>query len=130
MRQTTSNVSMEKKSGTLSSSKNNPSSIQKETRKLYDFEIAGLPYKIKSSHDEQTVKNLVQFVESKVQEALSVTKSGSLQSAAVLAALNIAEELILLKRKASAELDILESKAMKLAESIEESRIPKQGKGL
>jgi cell division protein ZapA len=91
----------------------------------YEFQIAGLPYKLKSSHDELTVQELVEFVDQKVQQALGVTKSGSFQSAAVLAALNIAEELILLKRKAHHELDLLEEKTLKLAESIEDSKIPK-----
>jgi len=91
----------------------------------YEFQIAGLPYKLKSSHDELTVQELVDFVDQKVQQALSVTKSGSFQSAAVLAALNIAEELILLKRKAHHELDLLEEKTLKLAERIEDSKIPK-----
>ena len=91
----------------------------------YEFQIAGLPYKLKSSHDEKTVQDLVDFVDQKVKQALSVTKSGSFQSAAVLAALNIAEELILLKRKAQHELDLLEEKTLKLADSIEQSKIPK-----
>ncbi len=94
-------------------------------KSTYEFQIAGLPYKLKSSHDELTVQELVDFVDQKVKQALSVTKSGSFQSAAVLAALNIAEELILLKRKAQQELDILEEKTLKLAESIETSKIPK-----
>ncbi len=98
-----------------------PSLKEKAT---FEFEIAGLPYKLKSSHDEQTVQELVDFVDQKVSQALSVTKSGSFQSAAVLAALNIAEELILLKRKAHHELDLIEAKALKLAESIEHSKIP------
>jgi len=97
----------------------------------YEFQIAGLPYKLKSSHDEKTVQELVDFVDSKVKQALSVTKSGSFQSAAVLAALNIAEELILLKRRAHRELDLLEEKTLKLAESIEgsakSSKITRQG---
>jgi cell division protein ZapA len=96
----------------------------------YEFQIAGLPYKLKSLHDEQTVEELVEFVDQKVKQALSVTKSGSFQSAAVLAALNIAEELILLKRKAHRELDLLEEKTLKLAESIEDSKIPKPGLNL
>lgn len=93
----------------------------------YEFQIAGLPYKLKSSHDEATVQELVNFVDQKVQQALSVTKSGSFQSAAVLAALNIAEELILLKRRAQRELDLLEEKTLKLSESLENSKITRQG---
>ena len=93
----------------------------------YEFQIAGLPYKLKSLHDEKTVQELVDFVDQKVKQALSITKSGSFQSAAVLAALNIAEELILLKRKAHRELDLLEEKTLKLAEDLENSKITRQG---
>ena len=93
----------------------------------YEFQIAGLPYKLKSSHDEKTVQELVDFVDQKVKQALSVTKSGSFQSAAVLAALNIAEELILLKRRAQRELDLLEEKTLKLADSLDNSKITRQG---
>lgn len=93
----------------------------------YEFQIAGLPYKLKSSHDEKTVQELVDFVDNKVKQALAITKSGSFQSAAVLAALNIAEELILLKRKAHRELNLLEEKTLKLAQDLENSKITRQG---
>ena len=96
-------------------------------KETYEFQIAGLPYKLKSSHDEATVQELVDFVDKKVQQALAVTKSGSFQSAAVLAALNIAEELILLKRRAHRELDLIEQKTLKLAEAIEDSKVTRQG---
>lgn len=95
---------------------------QSAERKTYEFQIAGLPYKLRSSHDEQTVNELVQFVDQKIQSALDATKSGSFQSAAVLAALNIAEELILLKKKARLEIDKIEERAMKLSQDLESSR--------
>jgi cell division protein ZapA len=93
----------------------------------YEFQIAGLPYKLKSSHDEQTVHELVEFVDQKMKQAMAVTKSGSFQSAAILTALNIAEELILLKRKAHRELDLLEEKTLKLANELEHSKVGRQG---
>jgi cell division protein ZapA len=101
--------------------------LKVKDKTTYEFQIAGLPYKLKSQHDEATVQELVAFVDSKVQQALSVTKSGSFQSAAVLAALNIAEELILLKRKAQLELDLLEEKTLKLSASLENSKLTRQG---
>lgn len=96
-------------------------------KKTYDFQIAGMPYRLKSQHDEATVNELVKFVDQKMNQAMSATKSGSFQSSAVLAALNIAEELILLKRRAHRELDALEEKALKLAQDLENSKINKQG---
>ena len=98
--------------------------LKKESNKtLYELSIAGLPFKLKSSHDEQTVQQLVEFVDQKVKEALQATKSGSFQSAAILAALNIAEELILLKKRAIKELDRLEDKAQKLSQNLENSKV-------
>lgn len=93
-----------------------------DEKKTYEFQIAGLPYKLRSSHDEQTVSELVQFVDQKIQSAMDATKSGSFQSAAVLAALNIAEELILLKKKARREIEKIEDRALRLSQDLENSK--------
>jgi cell division protein ZapA len=84
-----------------------------ENKDTYEFTIAGLPYKLKSSHSEEVVAQLVQLVDQRIRDALSVTKSGSIQNAAVLAALNIAEEYILLKKQAQAEIDSLSQRIYK-----------------
>ena len=94
-------------------------------KKTFNFKIAGVPYKLKTSHEEQTVNELVDFVNGKITEAISVTKNSSFQNAAVLAAFNIAEEMILLKQRAQAELDKLEVKALKLSQDLENSKISK-----
>jgi cell division protein ZapA len=94
-------------------------------KKTFDFKIAGVSYKIKTSHDENTVNELVQLVNLKVNEAMKATKNGSFQNAAVLAALNMAEEMLLLKKRAQAELEKLEHKAEKLSEDIENSKMNK-----
>jgi cell division protein ZapA len=98
---------------------------QNSVKKTFDFKIAGVPYKLKTSHEEQTVNELVEFVNGKITEAIAVTKNSSFQNAAVLAAFNIAEEMILLKQRAQAELDKLEARALRLSEVIENSRINK-----
>lgn len=92
-------------------------------KKTFEFMIAGLPYKLRSSHDEETVQELVQFVDQKIQQAMQATKSGSLQSAAVLTALNIAEELILLKKRARREVERIEERAQKLSQDLENSKV-------
>ncbi len=94
-------------------------------KKTYTFNIAGIPYKIKTSHNEEVVNELVEFVNEKMNEAMTSTKNSSYQSAAVLAAMNIAEELILLKRKAYKEVELLEHKALRLATELESSKIQK-----
>jgi cell division protein ZapA len=92
------------------------------TKKNFDFKIAGVSYKIKSSHDEETLQKLVQYVDQKVSEAIKVTKNASFQNATVLAALNIAEELVLLKKQAHNELESLEQKTIQLAKQLENSK--------
>ncbi|MBO9665898.1 MAG: cell division protein ZapA [Bdellovibrio sp.] len=91
-------------------------------KKNFNFLIAGVPYKLKTSHDDATVQELVDFVNNKMNQAMAVTKNGSFQNAAVLTAMNIAEELILLKRKAQRELDKIEEKAMQLSNELENSK--------
>lgn len=91
-------------------------------KKIYEVEIAGLPLKIKAQQDEKTVRYLVEFVDKRISQALKSTKSGSIQSAAVLACLNVAEELIMLKQKAHLELERLETKAKKSLADLESSQ--------
>jgi cell division protein ZapA len=90
--------------------------------KTFEVEIAGVPLRLKSSHDEQTVKELVRLVDEKIREALPLTKTGSIQNASILASLNLAEEYLMLKRKALSELDGLEAKAMKVITEMENTR--------
>ena len=87
----------------------------RNTKELYEFNFGGLPFKLRSSHNEEVVQELASYVDAQIQKALNATKSGSFQSAAVLAALNIAEELILLKRQALKELDRVEEKAQRIS---------------
>ncbi len=94
-----------------------------DSKRSFNFSIAGVPYKIKTSHDDATVQELVDFVNNKMSQAMAVTKNGSFQNAAILTALNIAEELILLKRRAHRELEKLEEKTLKLALEMENSTI-------
>ena len=94
---------------------------------VYEVEIAGVPMRLKSSHDEQTVKELVALVDQKIREALKLTKTGSIQSAAILASLNLAEDLLLLKRRTKTELDHLESRAQKVLSELESSRVTQPG---
>ena len=93
-------------------------------KNTYDLTIAGLPFRLKSSHNLEIVQRLVTLVEEKMQEALqNSAKSGSLQNAAVLAALNLAEELVLLKQRALQEIHRIEEGAHKIARELENSKL-------
>lgn len=91
-------------------------------KKTFDFLIAGVPYKLRTSHDDATVQELVEFINDRMNQALAVTKNGSFQNAAVLTAMNLAEELILLKRKAHREMEKLEEKLLRLSHELENSK--------
>lgn len=91
--------------------------------RLFEVVIAGVPLRLKSSHDEQTVKELVALVDRKVNEALPLTRTGSIQNASILASLHLAEEILTLKKLASAELEKLENKTLKVISELESSRI-------
>ena len=90
--------------------------------RLFEVVVAGVPLRLKSSHDEETVNELISLVDRKVREALPLTKTGSIQNASILAALHLAEEYLILKRTAKAELDNLERKAEKIISELESSR--------
>jgi cell division protein ZapA len=94
------------------------------TKKTFDIVIGGMSYKLRSVHDEETVQELAQLVDQRIQQAIVALKSGSFQSAAVLAALNIAEELVLLKKRALKELDRIEERALKISQDLESSKQP------
>ena len=91
-------------------------------KKTHEFHIAGVPYKLKTSHDDALVNELVEFLNQRMTQALAVSKNGSYQNAAVLTALHLAEELLLLKRKATHELEALEEKVLKLSHDLEHSK--------
>lgn len=97
----------------------------KDAKEVYEFQIGGLPFRLRSSQDKETVEHLVQFVDQKVQLAVKATKSGSVQSAAILAALNIAEELILLKKRAQKEIEQIEERAQRLAQDLDSTKTSK-----
>ena len=100
-------------SETLKATSNQDSSTQ--------VSIAGVPLRLKSSHDLETVNELVRMVDEKIRQALPLTKTGSIQNASILAALNMAEELLILKRRARELTDGLEARLAHVIEDLEKS---------
>jgi cell division protein ZapA len=85
----------------------------------YEFHIAGVPYRLKTHHEAQVVEQLVGLVHQKMQQALRITRSGSYQNAAVLTALQLAEELTSLKYNAQNQIAEIESQLSNLKSKIE-----------
>ena len=92
-------------------------------KNLYEIEVAGLSLKLRSSHNQETVEELAELVDNKIQEALALGQNISFQNALLLAALHIAEDLTLLKRTANLELGKLEGRAQEILSEIESSPI-------
>jgi cell division protein ZapA len=90
-------------------------------KKIHDVKVAGVPLRIRSTHDQETVQELVRMVDEKINEALRLTPSGSFQHGILLAALNMAEELLVLRQKAQTELTRLEHKAKSIIVELESS---------
>ena len=92
-------------------------------KQTYEVQIAGLGLKLRSAHDVETVKELVELVNDRVQKALDLNPNISFQKALLLASLHIAEDLVFLKRTTHAELDNLEHKAKRILTDLESSPI-------
>jgi cell division protein ZapA len=90
---------------------------------MFEVEIAGLPLKVRSSHDEATVRTLIQTVDGKVKEVMEANPNISYQKAIVLVSLHFAEEGLLLKKIIYNELTALETKAKDLLSNLESSPV-------
>ena len=83
----------------------------KSQSETYEVQVAGMPLRLKSSHDQETVQELIDLVDGKVKAAMSSNSSISFQKALLLASLHVAEDLVFLKRAVRSRLDSLETKA-------------------
>lgn len=92
------------------------------SKNVYEVQVAGVPLKLRSSHDQSLVNELISFVDSKIKEVIDSSPSISYQNALLLAALNIAEDHVLLKRLARQELSSLETRTERILEQIEEAQ--------
>ena len=93
---------------------------------LFEVKIAGMPLKLRTSHDEQTVRQLVELVDQKYKQVTAAGGSNiSHQNAVLLAALHIAEEFVLLKRSLNSQLGHLENRASDLLHELESSPLAK-----
>lgn len=99
-------------------SKNSGGSI----KKIYDVEIAGIPLKLRTANGEEKVSELVGLVDKEVRAALHASQSGSLQNAALVAALNIAEEMLRSKDGTRQELAKLRLQAEELISDLESTQ--------
>lgn len=87
-------------------------------KSIFDVQIAGMPFKLKTEHKDIFVNELVNFVNEHIEKCMSDSKNTSFQAVTILAALNIAEEHLILKKKALKSLTELEKKANKISSNL------------
>ncbi len=67
-------------------------------KRSVSVQIAGVRYSLKTDEDERWVKTIAAFVDAKMREVQKSTRTVDTQSVAVLAALQVAEELFAERR--------------------------------
>ena len=86
--------------------------------KRFQVDILGEEFEVQSDAPEDTVFEIAHYVDEKMREAVSSGRSTSREKAAVLAALNIAEEFFNEKREIKKSRKELEERSGKLLELI------------
>ena len=90
-------------------------------KKSYKIRILGQELSVLSDAEDEQVANVVQFVNKKIEEVLQARDGLKTLNVAILAALNISEELLKLKGINRELYDQLESRAEKLIQLIEDA---------
>lgn len=90
-------------------------------KKRYNIRVLEQELSVLSDGDDEHVANVVRFVNEKLDEVLRTTNNLKVLDVAILAALNISEELLKLKGVNEELCDQLESRAEKLIQLIKEA---------
>ncbi|HDQ05048.1 MAG TPA: cell division protein ZapA [Deltaproteobacteria bacterium] len=88
-------------------------------KKSYKISILGQELTVLSDAEDEQVANVVQFVNDKIEEVLQAKDGLKALNVAILAALNISEELLKLKGVNTQLCEQMESRAEKLIQLIE-----------
>ncbi|HPD57286.1 MAG TPA: cell division protein ZapA [Smithellaceae bacterium] len=88
-------------------------------KKSYNIRILGQELSVLSDAEEEQVANVVQFVNDKIEEVMQSKSGLKTLNVAILAALNISEELLKLKGVKKELCEQLESRADKLIQLID-----------
>jgi cell division protein ZapA len=90
-------------------------------KKSYKIRILGQELSVLSDAEDEHVANVVQFVNKKIEEVLQARDGLKILNVAILAALNISEELLKLRGINNELCDQLEGRAEKLIQLIEDA---------
>ncbi len=90
-------------------------------KKIYKLTILGNELTLKSDDPQEHVEAVLNFVNQKISEFQSKSKTLTPQVIAILCALNIADELIKLKKEKNMTLEEYNTKITKLNEEVSEA---------
>jgi cell division protein ZapA len=99
-----------------------------EKENSVEIKVLGQTYTVKTDAEESHIQDVVRYVNEKIDEILKKTRTVSSLNVAVLAALNIADDLLKEREKRRALLQEVEVKSRDLVEKIDRS-IEKKGTG-
>lgn len=91
-----------------------------EEKSATTVEILGREYRIRGNADEAYVQEVARFVDQRLREVTRGAAGQPADRVAVLAAMNIADELFQLRRASSEEIDDIERRAEGLISLIDE----------
>ena len=94
--------------------------------KTYKVHIGGCSLKLKSSQDSVTFKDIMQVVDRQVRSSQNQYRTLSMQKKLALSCLNIAGELVCLKKNLSKQLERLESATQYVVSQLKKSSPAKQ----
>ena len=86
--------------------------------KTHEIRIAGVPFRLKSNHNQETVNEILKMVEKQMDQELAKT---SIRNSALLACLRLAEELFFLKKKTKEKLDGIEAHVLEHISQIQQT---------
>jgi len=92
-----------------------------ETTKATTVEILGREYRIRGAEDEAYVREVARYVDAKLREVSQGSTLPPSDRVAILAAMNIADELFQLRRTATDEMSTIEKKTQNLISLLDES---------
>lgn len=88
---------------------------------VHRVHIAGVKLALRSDLEAQAVNEIVQFVDRSIDDVLRNSQSRSIQNAAIIVALNLAEELNALKTQAKGQLKRIENSVHEVSSELERS---------
>jgi cell division protein ZapA len=94
--------------------------VEMETTNATTVEIMGREYRIRGAADEAYVREVARYVDTKLREVSQGTTLPTSDRVAILAAMNIADELFQLRRAAHDEMSSIEKKTQSLISLLDE----------